>query len=115
MQELLAGEGVVRVRVEPTEVAVAAAALGRLTTPERVLASAGEAGWISAQITPDRSAEVNRTLAGAGIYASVVSAGNDLEELFLTLTDTGTTTDRDGTFAKIDPATRKQPASEGMA
>ena len=66
MQELLAGEGVVRVRVEPTEVAAAAAALGRLTTPERVLASAGEAGWISVQITPDRSAEVNRTLAERG-------------------------------------------------
>jgi ABC-2 type transport system ATP-binding protein len=115
MQELLAGEGIVRVRVEPAVVAAAAAALGRLTTPERVLASAGEAGWISVQITPDRSAEVNRTLADAGIYASVVSAGNDLEELFLTLTDTGTTTDRDGTFAKIDPATRQEPASKGMA
>ena len=118
MQELLAGEGIVRVRVEPAEVAAAAATLGRLTTPERVMASAGEAGeagWISVQITPDRSAEVNRTLAGAGIYASAVSAGNDLEELFLTLTDTGTTTDRDGTFAKIDPATRQQPSSEGMA
>ena len=115
MQELLAAEGIVRVRVEPDEVPAAAATLGRLTEPDRVVASVGDPGWISVQITPNRSAEVNRTLAGAGIYASAVSSGNDLEELFLTLTDTGATTDRDGTFAKIDPSTRRQPASEGMA
>jgi hypothetical protein len=85
-----------------------------LTTPERVVPSTGEAGWIAVQITPDRSAEVNRALADAGIYASAVSSGNDLEELFLTLTDTGTT-DRDGTFAKIDATTRRLPAREGTA
>ena len=114
MQELLTGEGIVRVRVTPDEVVAAAATLGRMTTPERVVPSTGEAGWISVQITPDRSAEVNRTLADAGIFASAVSSGNDLEELFLTLTDTGAT-DRDGTFAKIDSTTRRLPASEGTA
>ena len=114
MQELLTAEGIVRVRVAPEEVPAAAATLGRMTAPERVVPSSSEVGWISVQITPDRSAAVNRTLADAGIYASAVSSGNDLEELFLTLTDTGIA-DRDGTFAKIDPSTRRQPASEGTA
>ena len=52
MQELLAAEGVVRVKVEPDEVPAAAAALGRLVDPGHVSPSTGEPGWISVQITP---------------------------------------------------------------
>jgi ABC-2 type transport system ATP-binding protein len=102
MRELLATEGVVRVRVEPDEVTAAAGVLGRLTASDRVSVSAIEPGWIAVQIAPEHTAEVNRTLAGAGIYASGLSSGNDLEELFLTLTGDASATDRDGTFARIE-------------
>ena len=37
-------------------------------------------------IEPSRAAEVNRTLASAGIYASGLESGSDLESLFLELT-----------------------------
>jgi ABC-2 type transport system ATP-binding protein len=112
MQELLSSEGIVRVRVQPEEVPAAAATLGRLTAPDRVSASVMGPGWISVQITPDRSSEVNRILAQAGIYAAEVSGGNDLEELFLTLTGAETSTDRDGRFAKIESSVRPSPTME---
>jgi ABC-2 type transport system ATP-binding protein len=115
MQELLSAEGIVRVRVRPDEVPAAAATLGRLTAPERVSASVMGPGWISIQITPDRSAEVNRALAEANIFAAEVSGGNDLEELFLTLTGAENSTDRDGRFAKIDPATRPSSTSQVLS
>ncbi len=102
MQELLAAEGVVRVKVAPDEVPAAATALGRLVDPALVSPSTGEPGWISVQITPDRSAEVNRVLGEAGIWVSGLASGNDLEELFLTLTGAASAEDPDGTFASID-------------
>jgi ABC-2 type transport system ATP-binding protein len=112
MKELLASEGIVRVRVQPDEVAAAAATLGRLASPDRVSASTLGPGWISVQITPDRSSEVNRTLAETGIYASEMSGGNDLEELFLTLTAASSSTDRDGRFATIDRSAGRLPTAE---
>jgi ABC-2 type transport system ATP-binding protein len=115
MQDLLASEGIVRVRVQPQEVPAAAATLGRLTTPERVSAPASGTGWISVQVTPDQSSEVNRALAQAGIYAAEMSIGNDLEELFLTLTDESSATDRDGRFAKIDRSTPAVPFMEAQS
>jgi len=115
MQELLASEGIVRVRVEPDEVTAAAATLARLTAPDRVTPSVMEPGWISVQIAPDRTAEVNRSLAEAGIYASGLSSGNDLEELFLTLTGDAASTDPDGTFAGIDPSLGRLPSSEVLS
>jgi ABC-2 type transport system ATP-binding protein len=98
MQELLHGEGVVRVRVELDEVPSAAATLGRLAAPDRVTASTEEPGWVSVQIGPDQASSVNRSLAEAGIYASTITSGNDLEDLFLTLTRSEGL-DPDGTFA----------------
>jgi ABC-2 type transport system ATP-binding protein len=102
MQELLAAEGVVRVKVEPGEVEAAVAALGRLVDPGHVSPSTAEPGWISVQITPERSAEVNRAIGEAGIWVSGLASGNDLEELFLTLTGAASAGDPDGTFASID-------------
>ena len=80
-----------------------------MTTPERVSVSTVGPGSISIQITPDRAAEGwNRTLAEAGVYASEISTGNDLEELFLTLTAASTSVRiRTGRFASIDPSARK--------
>ena len=49
------------------------------SAPGAVRPVAGEAGWLSVHIPPDRSAEVNRALAAAGIYASGLETGSDLE------------------------------------
>ena len=107
MRELLAGEGVVRVRVAPNEVAAAAAALRGLVAAEHVVPSTAEPGWLTVQIAPDRTAEVNRTLAHASIYAAGLEPGNDLEDLFLSLTHDPSAVDPDGTFAGL----AKPPAS----
>ena len=40
------------------------------------------------RIGPERAAEVNRALAAAGVYASDISSGSDLESVFLSLTAT---------------------------
>ena len=101
MKELLAGEGIVRVRVAPEQVAAAAAALAGLVQPDHVVPSTAEPGWLNVQIAPDRTAEVNRTLATASIYASGLECGNDLEELFLSLTHDPSAVDPDGTFAGL--------------
>jgi ABC-2 type transport system ATP-binding protein len=115
MLDLLASEGIVRVRVQPDEVASAAATLARLTETDRVSTSVMGPGWISVQITPDRSSEVNRALAQASIYAAEISGGNDLEELFLTLTGGENSADRDGRFAKIETAARPSSATEVLS
>jgi ABC-2 type transport system ATP-binding protein len=107
MKELLAAEGVVRARVEPTEVAAALAALSQLVAPDHTSASAAEPGWLTLQLSPDRTSEVTRVLAEAGIYVSALTSGNDLEELFLSLTASDGAADPDGTFARI----RAQPAA----
>jgi ABC-2 type transport system ATP-binding protein len=110
IKELLAGEGMVRVRVGPDQVAAASGALGGLVPPDHVIASTAEPGWLTVQIAPDRTADVNRTLAEAGIYASGLESGNDLEELFLSLTQDPSAVDPDGTFAGI--AGRVAPTTE---
>ena len=90
MKDLLAGEGLVRVHVSAEEVPVAVAVLGRLASPERVTVSSTAPGHLLVQITPDRASEVNRALAERGVFAAGLASGNDLEELFLTLTQPGT-------------------------
>ena len=45
-----------------------------------------------------RSSELNRALAEAGIYASVIEPGSDLESLFLELTGGGSAVSSEGTF-----------------
>jgi ABC-2 type transport system ATP-binding protein len=93
--ELLAAEGVIRVRVEPDQVPAALAALATLAPPVSVDAGT-EPGRLVVQALPERAADVNRRLAQAGIYASALEAGSDLEGLFLQLT--GGTTLGEGTF-----------------
>jgi hypothetical protein len=48
--------------------------------------------WIDVRITPARAAEVNHALADAGIYASAITSGSDLESIFLSLTATAPAT-----------------------
>jgi ABC-2 type transport system ATP-binding protein len=94
IETLLSGEGRVRVRVAAAEVDRAVSALAPLGVAARVDGSddgrpagpATETGWLEVPIEPSRAAEVNRILAGAGIYASGLESGSDLESLFLELT-----------------------------
>jgi ABC-2 type transport system ATP-binding protein len=91
---LLSGEGQVRVRVGANEIERAVAALAPLGVAARVDGSddgrpagpANELGWLVVPIEPNRAGEVNRVLATAGIYASGLESGSDLESLFLELT-----------------------------
>jgi ABC-2 type transport system ATP-binding protein len=81
----------VRVRVAGDEMPRAAEILRRLA-PERELlgTDSGEgAGWFTVGIAWTRSAEVNQALAQAGIYASAIEPGSDLESLFLDVTRNG--------------------------
>jgi ABC-2 type transport system ATP-binding protein len=90
IEQLLRGEGVVRVRVAPAEIEAAAAVLAGLAGEGAVSRiagdEAGDGGWLSVRIQPDRAADINRALASAGIYASGLETGSDLEQLFLELT-----------------------------
>jgi ABC-2 type transport system ATP-binding protein len=92
LENLLQASGAIRLRVAPGEVAAATAALATIAGPEAVTPGngrsneAGEAGWLSVHAAPERAAEVNRTLAQQGIYASAIETGSDLETIFLSLT-----------------------------
>ncbi|MBI2763814.1 MAG: ATP-binding cassette domain-containing protein [Chloroflexi bacterium] len=112
IQELLSSQGVVRVRVDVAEVPAALGALARMTQSTHVSAAAD--GWISVHVNHDRSAELNRVLAQAGIFASGLTSGSDLEALFLSLTEGAAAADPDGTFAAID-RTRGIIAGDGPA
>jgi len=102
MNELLGSEGVVRVRVRPDAVPRAVEVLAGLDAAEAGGAVGHEAGWLSVHIAPDRSEDVTRALAQAGIYAAELHIGSDLEQLFLKLTQESVHADPDGRFARVD-------------
>jgi len=113
IETLLSGEGQVRVRVAAAEVERAVAALAPLGLAARVDGSddgrpagpANEVGWLVVPIEPGRAAEVNRALAGAGIYASGLESGSDLESLFLELTSAAPVPNSTAGPAQIVPGT----------
>jgi ABC-2 type transport system ATP-binding protein len=107
--QLLEGEGVVRIRVAPAEAVAATSVLGRLVADAP--ATVGEDGWISLRIAPDRAAEVNRALAIAGIYASGLETGSDLESLFLELTRGDGGAGPEGTFFGVAGGDVEPPVS----
>jgi ABC-2 type transport system ATP-binding protein len=89
--KLLDDAGRVRVRVDVAQMPQAAGIL-RAIAPDRALygVDAGdEAGWFTVNVPPGRAVELNKALAEAGIYASGLQPGSDLETLFLELTGTG--------------------------
>ena len=91
LQQLLEDAGRVKVRVAPAEMARASEIL-RTLAPERPLygVDTGDAaGWFTVAIAPARATEVNRLLAEAGIWASGLEPGSDLETVFLELTGSG--------------------------
>ncbi len=115
IRDLLEAQGVVRVRVAPDEVARAEAALASFTSADVAKPMADTSGWIAVHVPTDRASEVNRVLSEAGIYASALSSGSDLEALFLSLTEGSSADDRDGKFAAVDrtaapDVTRERPS-----
>jgi ABC-2 type transport system ATP-binding protein len=93
IDDLLASSALLRARVRPQEGAAAqAAAAARFGADAVSLQSADDDAWLAVRAAGSRSAELNEVLATAGIYASRLEAGSDLESLFLELTGEGTPT-----------------------
>jgi ABC-2 type transport system ATP-binding protein len=102
MQELLAGEGEVRVRVGADEVAAAVAAIEALAGPGTASVRQEPTGaWITVRISPARAADVNRAVVSTGVYASALESGTDLESLFLELTRGGESAGPAGTLGGV--------------
>jgi ABC-type multidrug transport system ATPase subunit len=88
LEEMLAAAGRVRVRVARDEMARAGEILRRIA-PDKPLYGVDhgpQAGTFTVSIEAGRASDINRALAEAGIYASAVDPGSDLEQLFLQLT-----------------------------
>jgi ABC-2 type transport system ATP-binding protein len=107
ISELLHGADLVRVRVSSDEIEPARARLGQLAGADQVEVSDAAGGWITVRIPAGRASEVNRALAGGGIYAARLEAGSDLEELFLSLT-ADESASHEGTFQGISTASSEQ-------
>jgi ABC-2 type transport system ATP-binding protein len=87
VEALLREAGTVRVRVGEAEIPVAGGALEAFAGPGSVALVAGpEPGWLEVRFDPARSAELNRALASAGVFAGRIEAGSTLESLFLEVT-----------------------------
>ena len=100
LDELLNDQGTVRVRVPTDVVDAARTALAALAGVETGEPDDGEA-WLTVHVEPSRAADVNRTLATAGIYASGLESGTNLEHLFLELTGGDENGSTEGTFRAI--------------
>lgn len=88
LAKLMEDAGRVKVRVAPSEMEQAATIL-RALAPERPLYGIGagdQAGWFTVSVPPARAPEINKALAEAGIYASGLEPGSDLESVFLEIT-----------------------------
>jgi ABC-2 type transport system ATP-binding protein len=98
LDSMLRDQGVVRVRVPQASAAAARELMERIATVDAG-PIADEDAWLAVHVEPNRAGEVNRLLAEAGIYASGIESGTDLEELFLELT--GGETPAEGGFGAI--------------
>jgi ABC-2 type transport system ATP-binding protein len=98
IEQLLVGEGVVRARVEADQIAPAKTVLAAFAPDADVKTVSGDDGWLSVRIDQGRAADVNQALASAGIFASGLETGSDLESLFLELTRGEPTASHEGTF-----------------
>jgi ABC-2 type transport system ATP-binding protein len=89
INQLLAEEGELRIRVVPDEVVTAGPALERILGAGAVrLDDTPGGGWLVARCNPARAAELNRALAEVGVFASRIEARATLESLFLEVTGT---------------------------
>ena len=113
IEQLLAGEGLIRVRVAPAEVAAARAVLDALVPGTasigRRTTTAG-CRCRSRRIGRPRSTGRSPT---AGIYASGLETGNDLESLFLELTGGDDAASHEGTFFGAAGSAAPPPSGTG--
>ena len=94
MHDLLDSEGFVRVRIAVAELQAATSTVAEAVgTPPTVLergtaagSEGAEVGWLSVPGGRTEAMRINRALAAAGIFASGLETGSDLETLFLQLT-----------------------------
>jgi ABC-2 type transport system ATP-binding protein len=98
IDQLLRGEGVVRVRVAMDQVDAARSVLAALVPDGQAADLPGDEGWLTVRLEPGRASDVSRALAMAGIYPSGLETGSDLESLFLELTGGEPTASHEGTF-----------------
>ena len=101
LDSMLRDQGVVRVRVARGQVDAARAALGPIAPVEARTNDDADDQWLAVHLEPSRAAEVNQRLAGAGVFASGLESGTDLEMLFLELTGGDATASHEGTFGRI--------------
>jgi ABC-2 type transport system ATP-binding protein len=119
LKELLSMDGVVKVRVRPNLVDAAIKTLAPLAVAEPLAETDRDEGWLSVHLAADRAEDVNQTLAGAGIYASGLESGADLEMLFLDLTGGNGSPSGEGNFVGLGGTNETQdggaPAGKGTA
>jgi ABC-2 type transport system ATP-binding protein len=109
LDSMLRDQGVVRVRVPASKLAEARSTLEVVARVEPHGTGEGDP-WLAVHLSPDRAMEVNRRLAAAGIFASGLESGTDLELLFLELTGGSSAASSEGTFRSI--ATPGQPPEQ---
>jgi ABC-2 type transport system ATP-binding protein len=104
LESLLTSAAVVRIKVPRGAMEAATTALAPFGETRAVKDGEDEApdAWLKVQVAAERASDVNRALAEAGIYASGLEAGSDLEGLFLELTG-GQDAGHEGTFQGIRP------------
>jgi ABC-2 type transport system ATP-binding protein len=96
LESMLRDQGVVRARVPRASAGSAREVLERIARTDAGAESDGDP-WLAVHVEPSRAGEVNRALAEAGIFATGLESGTDLELLFLELTG-GTSASHEGTF-----------------
>jgi ABC-2 type transport system ATP-binding protein len=114
LRELLSMQRVVKVRVRPNLVDAAIKALASFAPAERLTETDRDEGWLAVRAEADCAEEVNQLLAGAGIFASGLESGSDLEMLFLELTG-GQAVSGEGTFVGLDAANGSATVGKGTA
>jgi len=119
LKELLAMQDVVKVRVRPNLTDAAIKTLAPLGTAERLTETDRDEGWLAVHVAAEQAEAVNQVLAGAGIFASGLESGNDLEMLFLELTGGQGPSGGEGTFVGLGGLNGGQddgaPAGKGTA
>jgi ABC-2 type transport system ATP-binding protein len=83
---LLGAEGHIRVRVPLDKLDEAFRVISGMVPEGYVSFAPSEPGWLDVRIDANRTGEITRTLVAAGIDATGIETGTDLERLFLELT-----------------------------
>jgi ABC-2 type transport system ATP-binding protein len=86
LKDLLEMQATVKVKVQPDQMDDAIRALATMARAEKLTETDRDEGWLAVPVPATAAQDVNRTLAGAGIFASGLETGTDLEMLFLELT-----------------------------